>query len=105
MQILISRRIPAQLSGNPRVETHLDGYARHWTGVGAFASTTDPLDVWTRQAIRGVARSISLGGHRVERFVGPSGLILAWREGGCTYAFSALPQREGAAPALIGSMR
>jgi hypothetical protein len=56
-QILIPRRIPPQLSRNPRVETHLDGYALHWQGVGAFASTTDPLEVWTRQAIRGVART------------------------------------------------
>jgi hypothetical protein len=104
-QILIPRRIPAQLSEKPRVETHLDGYALHWQGVGAFASTTDPLDVWTRQAIRGVARTVRLGGHRVERFVGPSGLIFAWRELGCTYAIIALPQREGAARALIRAMR
>jgi hypothetical protein len=103
-QILIPRRIPAQLSRKPRVETHLDGYALHWPGIGAFASTTDPLEVWTRQAIRGVARAVPLGGHRVERFVGPSGLIFAWRERACTYAVIALPQREGAARALIRAM-
>lgn len=104
-QILIPRRIPPQLSKRPRVETHLDGYALHWPGIGAFASTTDPLTVWTRQAIRGVARSVRLGGHRVERFVGPSGLIFAWRERACTYAVIALPKRERAARALIRSMR
>jgi hypothetical protein len=103
-QILVPRAIPPQLATPPRVETHLDGYALHWPGVGAFASTTDPLTVWTRQAIRGVARSVPLGGRRVERFVGPGGLIFAWREKGCTYAVIALPQREGAARALIRAM-
>jgi hypothetical protein len=105
VQILIPRRVPPQLPARPRVETHLDGYALHWPGVGAFASTTDPLTVWTRQAIRGIARSVRLGGHRVERLLGPSGLILAWRERGCTYAVIAVPKREGAARALIRAMR
>lgn len=105
VQILIPRRLPRQLQTRPRVETHIDGYALHWSGVGAFASTTDPLSVWTRQAISGVVRGVGLGGHRVERFVGPSGLIFAWRERGCTYAVIALPRREGAARALIRGMR
>jgi hypothetical protein len=104
-RIEIPRRIPPRLSPRPRIETHLDGYALHWSGVGAFASTTDPLGVWTRQAIRGIVRSLRLGAHRVERFVGPSGLIFAWRVEGCTYAVIALPQREGAARALIRAMR
>jgi hypothetical protein len=105
VQILIPRSIPPQLSKSPRVETHLDGYAVHWPGVAAFASTTDPLTVWTRQAIRGVVRSVPLGGHRVQRLVGPGGLIFAWRERACTYAVIALPQREAAARALIRTMR
>jgi hypothetical protein len=105
VQILIPRSIPPQLRTTPRVETHLDGYALHWPGLGAFASTTDPLAVWTRQAISGVVRGVDLGRHRVERFVGPSGLIFAWRERGCTYAVITLPRREGAARALIRGMR
>jgi hypothetical protein len=104
-EILIPRRIPPQLSKTPRLETHLDGYALQWRGVGLFASTTDALEVWTRQAIRGVVRTVQLGSHRVKRFVGPSGVIFAWRERGCTYGAISLPEREAAARGIIRTMR
>jgi hypothetical protein len=95
-EILIPRRIPPRLSKTPRLEKHLDGYALRWRGVGLFASTSDPLEVWTRQAIRGVIRTVQLGPHHVKRFAGPSGVIFAWRERGCTYGAISLPEREAA---------
>jgi hypothetical protein len=104
-EILIPRRIPPQLSKTPRLETHLDGYALQWRGVGLFASTSDRLEVWTRQAVGGVVRTVQLGSHRVKRFVGPSGVIFAWRERGCTYGAISLPEREAATREVVRTMR
>jgi hypothetical protein len=103
--IAIPRTIPPQLSRAPRVETDIHGYELHWPGAAVFASTSDPLEVWTRQALGGAVQTVRVGTHRVRRFVGPGGVVFAWRERGCTYATIARPQLEASARSLIRSMR
>ncbi len=75
-----------------------------WPGLALFASRTDPLSVWTRQALGGT-QSRTLGPHRVRRLVGPSGVIYAWRKDDATYALIALPRLEPVGETLVSSMK
>jgi nitrogen fixation-related uncharacterized protein len=103
--VLVPRRIPERIGqGRPRVTRDLDGYTIRWRGLAFFASRTEPLSDWTRQALSGLRR-LQLGPYRVQRLTGPSGVIYAWRNGGATYAVIALPTHESAARALIASTR
>ena len=102
----VPRRLPSALgSAPPRIKADVDGYAIRWRGVALFASRTDPLSVWTRQALSGGAQPRTLGTHRVRRLIGPSGVIYAWREDDATYALIALPRLEPVGRTLVGSMR
>jgi hypothetical protein len=102
-RILVPRRLPVG-AGRARIERSLEGYAVRWRGLALFASRTEPLSDWTRQALGGVSR-VEIGAHDVRRLVGPSGVTYAWRQRGSTYAVIAVPTRERAARALIASMR
>jgi nitrogen fixation-related uncharacterized protein len=101
---LVPRRIPADTGSDPRVQRSLDGYILRWRRIALFASRLEPLSNWTRQAL-GERRRVRLGSHRVERLLGPSGVIYAWRESGVTYAVIATPTQESTAGILITSMR
>ena len=101
----IPRRLPSALDSAPRVKADVDGYAVRWPGLALFASRTDPLSVWTRQALDGPAQSRTLGRHRVRRLLGPNGVIYAWREDDATYALIALPRLEPVGRALVSSMK
>ena len=101
--LLVPRRIPEGIGENPpRVTTDLDGYTIRWRRVAFFASRTEPLSDWTRQALGG-SRRLQLGRNRVQRLTGPSGVIYAWRKGRATYAVIALPTNEATVRALIVS--
>jgi hypothetical protein len=103
--MLVPRRLPTGASeSRARVERDLDGYTIRWRRIALFASRTEPLSDWTRQALGGLRR-VRLGPHRVQRLLGPSGVIFAWRKRGATYAVLAFPTQEPAARALIASMR
>ena len=103
--VLVPRRIPpAAGAGRPRVQKDLDGYTVRWPRLAVFASRTDPLSDWTLQALGGV-RPLRLGPYRVQRVIGPSGVIYAWRARNGTYAVLALQTHEDAARALVLSMR
>ena len=102
--VLVPRRLPPDAGGRPRVERDLGGYTTRWPGLAVFASRIEPLSDWTRQAL-GTQQVVKLGPHRVQRFVGPTGVSFAWREQGITYAVIALPSRESPARVLISSMR
>jgi hypothetical protein len=86
------------------VQRNLDGFIVRWPRLALFASRLEPLSNWTRQAL-GARRRLRLGPHRVERLLGPSGVIYAWRESDVTYAVIATPTQEPAARTLITSMR
>jgi hypothetical protein len=102
----VPRLIPSELTeANPRVRAEIDGYAIRWGGLALFASRTDPLSVWTRQALGGRAQPLVLGPHRVHRLTGPSGVIYAWREDDTTYALIALPRLEAVGKTLVNSMK
>lgn len=104
--LLVPTRMPLGLEPDrPRIDTDVGGYTLRWRGLALFASTVDPMSVWTRQALGATARPTTLGSHRVRRLTGPSGVIYAWPERGATYAVLTLPRFEGAARTLIGSMR
>lgn len=104
--MLVPRRIPSKLDAKrPTIATEVDGYEVRWRELALFASRSDPLTVWTRQALGGVARKSRLGAHRVTRLIGPSGVIYAWRENGSTYALIAVPRLENAGRSVIASMR
>ena len=104
--VLVPTRLPPGLEPDrPRIATDLGGYTLRWRGVSLFASTVDPMSVWTRQALGPIPRPTALGSHRARRLNGPTGVIYAWPERGATYAVLALPQFEGAARRLIASMR
>jgi hypothetical protein len=104
--MLLPRRLPARLASRRiRVATHPDGYVVRWPSLALFASRTDPLSVWTRQALGGVRRGERVGGRTVTRLTGPNGVIYAWRERTTTYAVVALPSFDPAGRALIASMR
>jgi nitrogen fixation-related uncharacterized protein len=102
--LLIPRRTPGGTGSDPRVQRNLDGYIVRWPRLALFASRLEPLSNWTRQAL-GERRRLRLGSHRVERLLGPSGVIYAWRESGVTYAVIATQTQEPAARALVTSMR
>ena len=103
--MLVPRRLPRLLNrARIRISTADDGYAIRWGALAVFASTDDPLSVWTRQALGGLKRTVRIRGRRVTRFVGPTGIVYAWREREATYALLAYPRLEGAARSLIASM-
>ena len=102
--LAVPRRLPSALGSAPRIRADVDGYALRWPGLALFASRTDPLSVWTRQALGGT-QSRTLGPHRVRRLVGPSGVIYAWRKDDATYALIALPRLEPVGETLISSMK
>jgi nitrogen fixation-related uncharacterized protein len=102
--LLIPRRIPGGTGSDLRVQRNVDGYIVRWPSLALFASRLEPLSNWSRQAL-GERRRLRLGPHRVERLLGPSGVIYAWRESGVTYAVIATPTQEPAARTLITSMR
>jgi hypothetical protein len=101
---LVPRRIPSGTGGTQRIQRNLDGYTIRWPRIALFASRLEPLSNWTRQAL-GERRRLRLGSHRVERLLGPSGVIYAWRESGVTYAVIATSTQEAGAGTLITSMR
>jgi hypothetical protein len=102
----VPRRIPPSLSPKaPRIRAGIDGYEIRWSGLALFASRIDPLTVWTRQALAGPTRRMTLGGHRVRRLLGPNGVIYAWREDGSTYGLIAVPHLERVGRSLVRSTR
>lgn len=104
--LLVPTRVPPELEPDrPRIEGEVGGYTLRWRGLALFASTVDPISVWTRQALGRTPRPKTLGSHRVRRLTGPTGVIYAWPERGATYAIVTLPRFEGAARTLIASMR
>jgi hypothetical protein len=86
------------------VHRNLEGYTVRWPHLALFASRLEPLSNWTRQAL-GDRRRLVLGGHRVERLLGPSGVIYSWREAGVTYAVISTAAQDTEARMLIASMR
>ena len=102
--LAVPRRLPSALDSAPRIKADVDGYAIRWPGLVLFASRTDPLSVWTRQALGGT-QSRTLGPHRVRRMIGPNGVIYAWRKDDATYALIALPRLEPVGETLVSSMR
>jgi hypothetical protein len=104
--MLVPTRTPPGLEPDrPRIDADVGGYTLRWRGLALFASTVDPISVWTRQALGATSRPTMLGSHRVRRLTGPSGVIYAWPERGATYAILTLPKFEQAARALVASMR
>ena len=104
--MLVPTRIPPGLEPDrPRIDADVGGYTLRWRGLALFASTVDPMSVWTRQALGATTQPTTLGSHRVRRLTGPTGVIYAWPERGATYAILTLPKFEGAARTLVASMR
>ena len=104
--LLVPRQLPKELDPKRmRIDTQVDGYVVRWNKLALFASLTDPLAVWTRQALAGVTSSVQIGRRRVTRLTGPSGTIHAWRAKGATYAVVSFPSLEPAARRMIASMR
>jgi nitrogen fixation-related uncharacterized protein len=103
--MLVPRKVPSELSEHAKISAGVDGYAIRWKELALFASSRDPLSVWTRQALGGLVRKAKLGSHRVNRLIGPNGVIYAWRENRSTYALIAVPRLEEAGRSLIASMR
>jgi nitrogen fixation-related uncharacterized protein len=101
--LLVPRRVPAG-QGNPTIKRGLDGYTVRWQRLAVFASRLEPLSNWTRQAL-GERRRVRVGPHRVQRLLGPGGVIYAWRKGGVTYAVIGVTADEAAARAITASMR
>jgi nitrogen fixation-related uncharacterized protein len=101
--VLVPRRVPSG-GGEPRILRELGGYTIRWRSLALFASRTEPLSDWRRQALGGV-RWLRLGSHRVQRLTAPTGVVYAWRKRGATYAVIALPAKEPAARALVASMQ
>jgi hypothetical protein len=102
----VPRSVPADLSPSARIGTRSDGYTLRWTQVSVFASTSDPLSIWTRQGWPGYKKKVRVGRRSVFRILGPYGVMFAWRERGDTYAVLSYPQErwESAARRLITSM-
>jgi hypothetical protein len=104
--MLVPARLPTGLKPDrPRINANLSGYTVRWGGLALFASSADPVSVWTRQALGAIPRPTKLGSHQVRRLTGPSGVIYVWPERGATYAVLTLPQHEAAAQSLIAAMR
>jgi hypothetical protein len=102
----VPRSVPADLAQAAKIGTRQDGYTLRWTQVSVFASTNEPLSVWTRQGWPGYKRRVQVGARSVFRILGPYGVMFAWRERGDTYAVLSYPQQrwESAARRLITSM-
>ena len=102
----VPRRIPGELRTNARIGKRKDGYTLRWTQVSVFASSTEPLSVWTRQGWPGYKKRVIVGARRVYRILGPYGIMFAWKERGDTYAVLSYPQKrwESAARRLITFM-
>jgi hypothetical protein len=102
----VPRAIPNDLPKSARVGRRKDGYTLRWTQVSVFASSSEPLSVWTRQGWPGYKKRVKVGGRKVFRILGPYGVMFAWRERGDTYAVLSYPQPrwETAARRLITSM-
>jgi hypothetical protein len=102
----VPRAVPGDLRSSARIGTRKDGYTLRWTQISLFASSTEPLSVWTRQGWPGFKKRVNVGGRKVFRILGPYGVMFAWRERGDTYAVLSYPQTrwESAARRLITSM-
>lgn len=102
----VPRAVPGDLRSSARIGTRADGYTLRWTQVSVFASTSEPLSVWTRQGWPGYKKRVRVGARSVFRILGPYGVMFAWRERGDTYAVLSYPQQrwESAARRLITSM-
>lgn len=102
----VPRAIPGDLPSSARIGSRKDGYTLRWTQVSLFASSSEPLSIWTRQGWPGYKKRVTVGGRSVIRILGPYGIMFAWRERGDTYAVLSYPQRrwESAARRLITSM-
>jgi hypothetical protein len=102
----VPRSLPAELVRGWRVRKRKDGYALRWAEVSVFASSTEPLRVWTRQGWPGYTKRVKVGSRSVLRVLGPYGIMFAWRERGDTYAVLSYPQKrwEQVARRLITSM-
>lgn len=102
----VPRAVPGELRRAARIGTREDGYTLRWTQVSVFASTSEPLSVWTRQGWPGYKTRVRVGQRLVFRILGPYGVMFAWRERGDTYAVLSYPQQrwESAARRLITSM-
>jgi hypothetical protein len=102
----VPRSVPGELSRTAKIGTRRDGYTLRWTQVSVFASTNEPLSVWTRQGWPGYKKRVRIGKRSVFRILGPYGVMFAWRERGDTYAVLSYPQDrwESAARRLITSM-
>jgi hypothetical protein len=102
----VPRNVPGDLRSAARIGTRQDGYTLRWTQVSVFASTSEPLTVWTRQGWPGYRKRVRIGARSVIRILGPYGVMFAWRERGDTYAVLSYPQQrwETAARRLITSM-
>ena len=89
------------------VSPRRNGYSVRWSRHALFASATDPLSIWTRQAWPGYRSVRTIDGRTVERFVGPAGVTYAWRERGHTYAVLSYPQpyEEGLARRIVMSLQ
>ena len=90
-----------------RITPGAHGYVVRWSRQALFASARDPISVWTRQAWPGFTSSRAIGARRVERLVGPAGIMYVWRERGRTYAVITYPQRseERLARSIVASLR
>jgi hypothetical protein len=102
----VPRAVPGDLTSAARIGRRRDGYTLRWTQVSVFASTNEPLSVWTRQGWPGYKKRVRVGARSVFRILGPYGVMFAWRERGDTYAVLSYPQErwEQAARRLITSM-
>ena len=102
----VPRALPRDLKSTARIGSRKDGYTLRWTQISVFASSSEPLSVWTRQGWPGFRKRVSVGGRSVFRILGPYGVMFAWRERGDTYAVLSYPQKrwESAARRLITSM-
>jgi hypothetical protein len=102
----VPRSLPAQLVRGWRLRKRKDGYALRWAEVSVFASSKEPLQVWTRQGWPGYTKRVKVGSRSVYRALGPYGVMFAWRERGDTYAVLSYPQKrwEQVARRLITSM-
>jgi hypothetical protein len=102
----VPRVIPGDLRANAKIGRRKDGYTVRWTQVSVFASSSEPLSVWTRQGWPGYKKRVKVGDRSVFRILGPYGVMFAWRERGDTYAVLSYPQKrwELVARRLITSM-
>jgi hypothetical protein len=102
----VPRAIPGDLGRAAKIGRRKDGYALRWTQVSVFASSSEPLTVWTRQGWPGYKKRVKVGQRSVFRILGPYGVMFAWNERGDTYAVLSYPQQrwESVARRLITSM-